>query len=50
MQGRRQVRDIRFPAGVEPTGAPGISARMRQDMQAAMAALPNTDPTWRLVL
>jgi len=38
------------PAGVEPAGAPGISARIRQDMQAAMAALPSTEPTWRLVL
>ena len=36
--------------GAAFAGAAGISSLIREDMRAAMPALPNTEPTCRVVL
>lgn len=38
------------PGGMEPPGPEGISVVIRDDMKAAILALPRTEPTWRVVL
>src|SRR3954452_7219845 len=47
---RKSGSSVTEPSPPGPSAASGISALIRVVMNAAMLALPNTEPTWRVAL